>query len=183
MPDWLTHMGIAYLVVWGISKMPRYEGRLRKYFWFFIIGMVAPDIERIVRVVAQQLGSGTLMQISYAFTTISHSFLGVLLISLFILSFFPHEKDTKLIYATLVIGGIGHLLTDMIMWPWAGMGLNLFYPLTGSDFAYSFHLVWPGGFVPLFITAGIILGTVIIDLLQKNFSVFNLKLAGKIIKE
>ena len=176
MPDWLTHMGVAYIIIWGISKIPKYESRLRKYFWLFFIGMVSPDIERIFRLIAQQLGNEVFLEFSYIFTTITHSVLGVVIVSLFITSFFPHENDTKLIYLTLFIGGMGHLLMDMIMWPWVGMGVNLFYPLTGSEFAYSFHLVWPGGFIPLIITGCIILGTVCVDVVQRNFSVFNHKI-------
>ncbi|HUY00803.1 MAG TPA: metal-dependent hydrolase [Candidatus Deferrimicrobium sp.] len=175
MPDWLTHMGIAYIVIWGISKMPKYKDSLRKYFWIFVIGMVAPDIERIFKIVAQELGNVTFINIASNFTLISHSILGVLLISLFITAFFPHEPDCKYIFLPLFIGGMGHLVTDMIMNPWQGMGINLFYPLTGSEFAYSFHLVWPGGFGPLIITGIILLGTVCVDLIQKNFSVFNIQ--------
>lgn len=173
MPDWLTHMGVAYLIIWAISKMPQFNKKLRKYFWLFMIGMVSPDIERIFRVIASQLGNATFLQFSYIFTNISHSLLGVVLVTLFITAFFPHEKDTGRIFLALLVGGLGHLLLDMIMWPWSGMGIYLFYPLMGSEFSYSFHLVWPGGFVPLFITGGILLGTVCIDLLQRNFSVFN----------
>lgn len=176
MPDWLTHMGIGYIIVWVISKIPKYDKRLRKYFWMFIIGMVAPDIERIFRVIAQQIDSSFLMNLSFSFTLITHSIIGAVIVSLFLTAFFPHEKDTKYIFLTIFFGSIGHLLTDMVMWPWKGMGLSLFYPLTGSEFVYSFHLVWPGGFIPLIITAFIILGTVCIDLVQRNLSVFNFKI-------
>ena len=175
MPDWLTHMGVAYIIIWGISKIPKYDNKLRKYFWLFVIGMVAPDIERIIRLIAQQLDIKVFIEFSYNITLITHSILGVALVSLFITSFFPHENDIKLIYLTLFVGGMGHLLLDMIMWPWVGMGVSLFYPLTGSEFAYSFHLVWAGGFIPLIVTGCIILGTVCVDVIQRNFSVFNYK--------
>ncbi len=178
MPDWLTHMGVAYIAIWAISKS-KYYNPLKKYFWFFVIGMVAPDIERVFKIVAEQLGSETFMGIAGAFTLISHSILGVIIISLFITSFFPHEKDIKIIFLVLVIGGMGHLLLDMIMNPWEGLGISLFYPLTGAEFAFSFHLVWPGSFIPLIITGAIVLGTICIDLIQKNFTVFNFKL-GKV---
>jgi LexA-binding, inner membrane-associated putative hydrolase len=178
MPDWLTHMGIAYLVIWGISKIPKYD-KLRLYFWLFVIGMVAPDIERIIRIVAQEIGNPFFLQLAYAITTVSHSILGVAIISLFITSFFPHEKNLKRLYLALFIGGIGHLLVDLIMWPWPGMGINLFYPLAGSEFSFSFHLVWPGGFLPLIIVSCIVLATVCIDLILRNFSVFNFKFLSK----
>jgi hypothetical protein len=182
MPDWLTHMGLAYIIIWGISKIPNYGDSLRKYFWFFVIGMVSPDIERVFSIVAEQLGNASFIDIASNFTLITHSILGVLIVSLFITSFFPHEPDWKYIFLTLFIGGIGHLVADMIMNPWQGYGINLFYPLVGSEFAYSFHLVWPGGFVPLIITSIILLGTLCVDLIQKNFSVFNLRLT-KTLKE
>lgn len=178
MPDWLAHMGIAYLVIWGISKIPKLDGKLRMYFWFFVIGMVEPDIERIFKIIAQEVGNSYFLALSSTFTSISHSILGVVIISLFIVSFFPHEekRDTKFIYLALVIGGLGHLMVDLVMWPWPGMGLNLFYPLAGSEFSFSFHLVWPWTFIPLIITSIILLGTVCFDLLQRNFTVFNWRL-------
>jgi membrane-bound metal-dependent hydrolase YbcI (DUF457 family) len=175
MPDWLTHMGVAYIIIWGISKSPQSDV-LKRYFWFFVIGMVAPDIERIFKVIAQFTGSTYFMELSSIFTGLSHSLLGVFIVVCFITAFFPHEKDTKWIFLALFIGGVGHLVLDMIMFPWKGMGINFFYPLNGPEFAYSFHLVWPGGFVPLYITAAILLGTVIIDLIQKNFTVFRYQL-------
>lgn len=178
MPDWLTHMGIAYLVIWSISKVPKYD-KLRPYFWLFVIGMVAPDIERIIRIVAEEIGNAFFLQLSYSITTVSHSILGVVIISLFITAFFPHEKDLKFLYFALFIGGIGHLLVDLIMWPWPGMGIYLFYPLTGSEFAFSFHLVWPGGFLPLIVVSCCVLVTIGIDLIQRNFSVFNFKFLSK----
>lgn len=168
-------MGLGYFIIWIISKT-KYNTDLRKYFWMFVIGMVAPDIERFFRLVAQALDSQTLLAISFKFTTITHSILGAVIISLFITSFFPHEKDIKFVFLAIFIGAIGHLILDMIMFPWPGMGINLFYPLAGSDFAYSFHLVWPGGFVPLIITGCLLMGTVFVDLIQRNFTVFNLKL-------
>ena len=98
----------------------------------------------------------------------------MLIVSLFLTAFFPREKDTKYIFLALFIGAMGHLFTDAIMWPWKGMGINFLYPLNGPEFAFSFHLVWPGGIVPLIITGSIVLGTIVIDLVQRNFSVFHL---------
>jgi len=178
MPDWLTHMGIAYLVIWGLSKIPKYD-KLRTYFWLFVIGMVGPDIERIFRIVAQEIGNAFFLELSFTFTTVSHSILGVVIISLFITAFFPHDKDTKLLYLTLFIGGFGHLMVDLIMWPWPGMGINLFYPLAGSEFSFSFHLVWPGGFLPLIVVSSIVLATVCTDLIQRNFTVFKFQFLSK----
>ena len=143
MPDWLTHMGIAYVIIWGISKAPKYDCRFRKYYWLFMIGMVAPDLDRIIRMVAQLLDFTTLLNLSYSLTYVTHSFLGVALISLFITAFFPREKDIKFIYFTVLVGGLGHLAADMIMYPWGGMGQFLLFPLKGAEFAFSFHLVWP----------------------------------------
>lgn len=140
-----------------------------------MIGTVAIDLDRIIRMVAQLLDFTTLLNLSYSLTYVTHSFLGVALVSLFITAFFPREKDIKWIYLTFVVGGLSHLLLDMIMYPWAGMGQYLFFPLTGSEFAYSFHLVWPGGFIPLYVTAVLVFVTVVVDLIQRNFSVFHFK--------
>ncbi|MHA1130741.1 MAG: metal-dependent hydrolase [Candidatus Helarchaeota archaeon] len=174
MPDWLTHFFLGYIIIWGFSKFPKYDNALRKYYWFFIIGMLEPDIERIFSIIANQTSSALFIEISAILTGVFHSILGVFIISLFITSFFPREKDTKFIFLALFIGGIGHLLTDAIMWPWKGMGINFLYPLNGPEFAFSFHLVWPGGLIPLIVTSSIVLGTVIFDLITQNFSVFQL---------
>ncbi|MHA1894645.1 MAG: metal-dependent hydrolase [Candidatus Helarchaeota archaeon] len=173
MPDWLSHLGIAYLIIWVISKLPKYDESLRKYYALFMIGMVEPDIERIFAIIATAIGNPYFQQITGSLTMISHSILGVTIISLFITSFFPHENDTKRIFLTLFIGGIGHLLLDMIMWPWQGFGIAWFYPLHGPEFSYSFHLVWPGGFLPLIITSIAVGVTFMIDLIQRDLSVFN----------
>jgi len=180
-PDWLTHLGIAYFIVWAISKIPKYDGKLRKYYWMFIIGMVAPDIERIFSIVATAIGNPYLQDFFGPITTITHSILGVALVSAFITAFFTKEQDTKKIYLTIFIGGIGHLITDMIMWPagW-GYGIPLFYPLFGPEFVVSFGFVWPGGFIPLIITAFILLGTIIVDIFQRNFTVFNYSFTKKV---
>jgi len=172
-------MGIAYVIIWGISKVPKYDTRFRKYYWLLMIGMVAPDLDRIIRVVAQFLDFTTLLNLSYSLTYVTHSLLGVALISMFITAFFPREKGIKFIYLAVLFGGFGHLIADLIFYPWVGMGQYLLFPLTGSEFAFSFHLVWPGGLIPLYITAAFVLGTVIIDLIQRNFSVFSYNFGRK----
>ena len=169
--------------MWIISKIPSYDKNLRKYYWLFIIGMVAPDIERIFSIVANVIGNPTLQQFFAPITMITHSFLGVVLVSAFITAFFTKESDTKNIYLTLFIGGIGHLITDMVMWPagW-GNGIPLFYPLAGPEFVVSFGFVWPGGFLPLIFTSIILLGTLFVDFFQKRLSVFNYNFSGKILE-
>ncbi|MHA1264768.1 MAG: metal-dependent hydrolase [Candidatus Helarchaeota archaeon] len=174
MPDWLTHLFLGYIIIWGVSKIPKYDQALRKYYWFFIIGMLMPDIERIFSIIANLTNNVLFIEIAAVLTGVFHSILGVLIISLFLTSFFPHEVDTFRIFLTFFIGGMGHLFTDAIMWPWGGMGINFFYPLNGPEFAFSFHLVWPGGFIPLIITSIMCVGTLIFDLIQRNFTVFRI---------
>ena len=94
MPDCLTHFFVAYAIIWVFSKIPKYDKPLRKYYWFFVIGMLAPDIERLINIIAQQLGNSTFIGLSWVISGICHSILGVLIISLFVTSFFPHEKDS-----------------------------------------------------------------------------------------
>ncbi|NHI93501.1 MAG: metal-dependent hydrolase [Candidatus Lokiarchaeota archaeon] len=181
MPDWLTHLVIGYIIIWAVSKFPTYDVKLRKYYWIFIIGMVAPDIERIFSIIANLIGNSYIQEFFGPITTITHSFLGVLLVSLFITGFFSREQDSKNIFLVLIIGGIGHLIMDMIMWPagW-GYGIPLFYPLIGPEFVVSFGFVWPGGFIPLIIASIIFLGTISIDLITKNFTVFKYNFSKKV---
>lgn len=71
-----------------------------------------------------------------------HSLLGIGLLAVFITTFFPVEPYRRT-FLLLILGGILHLLLDMLMWPWTG-GYPIFFPLQGSKYIFSFRLIWPG---------------------------------------
>ncbi|MHA1385545.1 MAG: metal-dependent hydrolase [Candidatus Helarchaeota archaeon] len=169
MPDWLAHIGFAYLIIWGISKVDRYDAKFRKYYLFFFIGGVMPDLERIFALTAEFIHNYQLKEFfSAVLTSSSHTILGVIVLSLALTSFFT-EENPKWVFIAFFFGGMAHLLLDAIMWPWPNMGLLLFYPfLVGPRFTYSFHLVWPGGFLPLIVISCAVGISLIIDIIQKK---------------
>ncbi|MFX0139902.1 MAG: metal-dependent hydrolase [Candidatus Hodarchaeota archaeon] len=168
-PDWLAHAGTAYLIIWLISKLNKYDIKCRKYYIFFLIGSIMPDLERILALTAEFFQNYQLKEFfMVVFTTSFHTILGVICVSLALTSFFPNESQ-KLVYFSFILGGLLHLLLDGMMWPWHGMGLVLFYPfLTGPRGTYSFHLAWPESLVPLIITSIGVGVTLIIDFIQKK---------------
>ncbi|MFX1449697.1 MAG: metal-dependent hydrolase [Promethearchaeota archaeon] len=168
-PDWLTHIGVIYLIIWSLSKIEKFDLKCRKYYIFFLIGGVMPDLERILALVAEFIGEYQLKEFfSVVFTSGFHTILGVVCVSFAMVSFFPNE-NTKLVFTSFLLGGLTHLLLDLIMWPWPNMGLVLFYPFfTGPRATFSFHLVWPGGFIALIIISVSVVITLIIDFFQKK---------------
>jgi len=74
-------------------------------------------------------------------TSAFHSILGVIVLSFFGAACFDLETTPfKDRFRLILIGCTSHLLLDMVMYPWAELGLYLLYPL---KFALSFHLLWP----------------------------------------
>lgn len=128
-----------------------------------------PDLERILALTAEFFQNYQLKEFFITvFTTSFHTILGVICVSLAMISFFPNENH-KLVYFSFILGGFFHLLLDGMMWPWPGMGLVLFYPfLTGPRGTFSFHLAWPESLVPLIITSIVVGVTFIIDFIQKK---------------
>ena len=149
MPDWLAHIGFTYLIIWIISKIEKYDEKYRKYYIFFFIGGVMPDLERIFSLLAELIQDPQLQEFfSVVFTTGFHTILGVIIVAFAMTQFFT-EENPKWVFLGFLLGGLSHLLLDAVMYPWPNMGLSLFYPfLIGPRYTYSFHLVWPGGFWP-----------------------------------
>jgi membrane-bound metal-dependent hydrolase YbcI (DUF457 family) len=172
MPDWIAHICISYIIIWvlGKTKLNSY----RQYFNPFILGSVMPDLERplsyLFMFIFQNIPS--LQGFFYSvFNSLFHTLLGVLLIAIFLTSFFPHD-DFKLIFLAFFSGGVLHLLLDSIMWPWHGLGIQWFWPL---PWRFSFHLVWPGDPLPLIITGSIALVLLGVDLVFfKRFYIYDL---------
>jgi hypothetical protein len=131
MPDVLTHL----LVGVSIALLVRREGP-RSEQMLIVLGAVLIDIERPIT----WLLEGTpfyWIGISAAF----HSILGAVVLSYLGAACFDLETTVfKDRFNLILIGCVSHLLLDMVMYPWAELGLYLFYPL---KIALSFHLLWP----------------------------------------
>lgn len=102
-----------------------------------------PDFERFLLLFRSYMGS---MRAELFFIRMLsepfHSFLGIGLLAVVFVSFFPEENSLQTIML-LILGGFLHLLLDMLMWPWVG-GYTLLFPLRGTKYTYSFQLIWPG---------------------------------------
>ncbi|MBA7590054.1 hypothetical protein ES708_32156 [subsurface metagenome] len=131
MPDVLTHL----LVGGSLALLVRMDGPKSEQM-LIILGAVLIDIERPISWLLADtpfywIGLGS------AF----HSILGAVVLSYFAAACFNLENSVfwerfKLVF----IGCASHLLLDMVMYPWAELGLQLLYPIT---IRFSFHLLWP----------------------------------------
>ena len=177
MPDWMAHICVAYIIIWIISKT-RFDKKVKNYYSIFILANLLPDLERPFSYLIRYLLEGQDQLLDFWSCIISsmfHSIIGVAIISLFLTSFFTKD-DWKKIYIVFFLGGIGHLLLDMVMWPWVGMGMGLFKPIPLDQGLFSFHLVWPGSFLPVIISGSIAIILILIDLIfYKKFFIYNLK--------
>ena len=182
-PDWLAHIGITYLIIWFISKIDKYDQRFHNYYVFFFIGGVMPDLERLLSIIAELIQNYQLKEFfSAVLTSGFHTIVGVVVLAIAMTQFFPKE-NSKWVFCAFFLGGLSHLLLDMVMWPWPSMGLSLFYPLLfGPRYTFSFHLVWPGGFAPLIIISCTVGISIIIDVIQKK-SLITLKPLKEILKK
>ncbi|MHA1930721.1 MAG: metal-dependent hydrolase [Candidatus Thorarchaeota archaeon] len=139
MPDVLTHL----LVGVSLALLIRKEGP-RSEQMLIVVGAVLIDIERPL---SWLLADTSLywIDLGYAF----HSILGAIVLSYFAAACFDLGKcDFRERFKLVLIGCVSHLLLDMVMYPWAELGLYLFYPI---GIAFSFHLLWPDfWFYPIF---------------------------------
>jgi len=131
MPDVLTHLIIGT----SIALLARRDGP-RSDQVLIVLGSVLIDIERPLTWVLT-VSPFYWIGISSAF----HSILGALVLSYVGAAFFnlemtPFRNRMKLI----LIGSLSHLFLDMVMYPWAELGIYLLYPL---KVGFSFNLLWP----------------------------------------
>jgi len=135
-PDWISHLCFTYI----LSRVIRLDIKTRP---IFLIGALLPDFERFMTLLSRYIGSQSAEQffirmLSQPF----HSLLGIFLLSIFISTFFTKEK-MRPTFLLLFVGGLTHILLDMLMWPWGG-GYSLLFPLLGTNYKYGFGLIWPG---------------------------------------
>ena len=139
MPDVLTHL----LVGVSIALLIRRDGP-RSEQLLIVLGSLLIDIERPITSLLESTPFYW-----FGISPACHSILGALVLSYFAAACF--DLDTTIFnnrFALILIGCTSHLLLDMVMYPWAELGLYLLYPL---KIAFSFHLLWPDfWFYPLF---------------------------------
>ena len=145
-PDVFTHLLVGISLALLIRKDgPRSEQML------IVLGAVLIDIERPISLLLADtpfywIGLGS------AF----HSILGAIVLSYFAAACFDLKNSVfRERFKLLFIGCTSHLLLDMVMYPWAELGLQLLYPL---KIRFSFHLLWPDFWLyPLFGAAGLLI--------------------------
>ena len=138
-PDVLTHLLVGVSLALLIRKDgPRSEQML------IVLGAVLIDIERPI---SWLLDASPLHWINLV--TAFHSILGAVVLSYFAAACFDLEKSIfRERFKLVLIGCASHLLLDMVMYPWAELGLQLLYPL---KIRFSFNLLWPDfWFYPIF---------------------------------
>jgi len=147
-PDVFTHL----LVGISLALLIRTDGP-RSEQMLIVLGAVLIDIERplswlLADTPFNWIGLGS------AF----HSILGAVVLSYFAAACFDLDNsDFKERFKLVLLGCGSHLLLDMVMYPWAELGLQLLYPLKIS---FSFHLLWPDFWLfPIF--GGTVLSTVL----------------------
>jgi membrane-bound metal-dependent hydrolase YbcI (DUF457 family) len=139
MPDVLTHLlvgvSIALLVV-------RDDNRIEQMM--IILGALIIDIERPFTWLLQMIDLGWL-----ELTSASHSIVGALVLSYFAAScFFLNKTIFKRRFILIFIGCASHLILDLVMYPWAEIGLYLLYPV---KIVFSFNFLWPDAWLyPVF---------------------------------
>ncbi|MHA1270375.1 MAG: hypothetical protein ACTSPY_11350 [Candidatus Helarchaeota archaeon] len=177
MPDWVAHICVAYIVIWIVSKT-KFDNAFKKYYSIFILGNLLPDLQKPFDYLIRYLFANQQAALDFWYTIISsmfHTIIGVSIISLFLSSFFTKD-DWKKIWVVFFLGGIGHLLLDMVMYPWIGLGIPLFDPIPIDQPLFSWHLVWPGSFLPMIISSSIASILIIIDLIFfKRFFIYDLE--------
>ena len=139
MPDVLSHL----LVGTSIALLVRRDDN-RAVQMFVVLGSVLIDIERPV----SWLLAGTPLEwidLGSAF----HSILGAVVLSCFAATCFSLDSiNLKNRVILILIGCTSHLLLDLVMYPWAEVGIYLLYPLR---IPFSFNLLWPDfPFYPIF---------------------------------
>ena len=108
----------------------------RRQLVLVLLGSIIIDLERPLSWI---LDNTNLYWIDL--TTSFHSFLGALLLSIFVASFIDIESiEWRTRFYLVFSGAISHLIMDMTMWPWEEFGVNLLYPL---KIAFSFQVFWP----------------------------------------
>ena len=108
-----------------------------------LLGAIMPDFERFLPLISRYVGSLRAEQFFLKMLTEPfHSILGIVLLTVFFASFFPEENPLQM-FMLLFLGGLLHLLLDMMMWPWTG-GYQILFPLQGVEYTYGFRLIWPG---------------------------------------
>ena len=129
MPDWITHIAVAYsvAVLAGVKKRE-----------LVVLGALLPDIFKVFIPVGAFLGYGQAFFMGNYFAPF-HTALGVILSSTLVSTFF---SDHRKVLTLLLIGATTHLIMDSLLYPF-GYENWFFWPL----FSFKTNgIIWPDSF-------------------------------------
>ncbi len=150
MPDWVVHLGFAYIMARLI--------KLRDLKLFFL-GSILPDIGRVALYFTDLAHLNPISSSSYV--AVFHTPFMVALVASVISSF---SKNFKKCWVLIFLGAIFHLALDLTQYR-IGNGVLLFYPISFKQF--YLNLFWSGDNVSLLLRA-LSIGILVICLLEKR---------------
>ncbi len=150
MPDWVVHLGFAYIMARLI--------KLRDLKLFFL-GSILPDIGRVALYFTDFAHLNPISSSSYV--AVFHTPFMAALVALVISSF---SKNFKKCWVLIFLGAIFHLALDLTQYR-IGNGVLLFYPISFKQF--YLNLFWSGDNVSLLLRA-LSIGVLVICLLEKR---------------
>lgn len=150
MPDWVVHLGFAYIMARLI--------KLRDLKLFFL-GSILPDIGRVALYFTDLAHLNPISSSSYV--AVFHTPFMAALVASVISSF---SKNFKKCWVLIFLGAIFHLALDLTQYR-IGNGILLFYPISFKQF--YLNLFWSGDNVSLLLRA-LSIGILVICLLEKR---------------
>jgi len=136
LPDWLTHVGVAWLACEAL-RIRRREP--------ILIGAILPDVYKVVVYPLMFLKLINVNMAASLFLEPFHSLLGIGLLSVFVTSFL--KKDSFwFILSLLSIGSLIHLLLDSLL-PY---GPPLLLPVMWKT--YGLQIIWQEDYRPALLT-------------------------------
>ena len=170
MPDWVVHLGFAYVMA-RLIKMRDLK--------LFFLGSLVPDISRIGLYFASFFHLNQIS--SHLYFAPFHTPFVAALVACLISSF---SKNFKKCFFLIFLGAILHLALDLTQYR-VGNGVLLFYPFSFRQFYFS--LFWSGDNVSIFLRI-LAIGVLLICLLEKrsigsplSFKAVKLKIAFPLI--
>jgi len=150
MPDWVVHLGFAYIMARLI--------KLRDLKLFFL-GSILPDIGRVALYFTDFAHLNPISSSSYV--AVFHTpFMAALVAS--VISTF--SKNFRKCWVLIFLGAIFHLALDLTQYR-IGNGVLLFYPISFKQF--YFNLFWSGDNISILLRA-LSIGVLVICLLEKR---------------
>ena len=150
MPDWVVHLGFAYIMARLI--------KLRDLKLFFL-GSILPDIGRVALYFTDLAHLNPISSSSYV--AVFHTPFMAALVASVISSF---SKNFKKCWVLIFLGAIFHLALDLTQYR-IGNGVLLFYPISFKQF--YLNLFWSGDNVS-FLLRALSIGVLVICLLEKR---------------